>query len=168
MIVSMENRKTIPITLEEMTDEQRAVIQDCKADINLLLPLSLRRAIKHSNIYIDFDFEIKSCVASNGGDIMYFHTYNYKVEFKHNRVKADKPCIANYHIVATPSDDDYLKDEVRHIKQDVVIGKGGQWYGRKIKSVFRNIYDWMQGQGHADIAKVVTECTRRIVEGNNN
>lgn len=164
----MENNKTIPTSLEEMTTKQKRLIEECRLSIYNKLPIDLRRQIKHLNIKYDFSFSIESNVASNGGDIMYYHTYNYKIEFKHSRVKSPQPCIAYFKIVATPSDDDYLKNEITHIKQHSPSCTIGRYFGRITRQALFEISKWMQqGQGNKDMTAAVKRCTRKIVEASN-
>lgn len=162
--------KTVPTSLEEMTVEQKRLIEECRLSIYNNFPIDLRRQIKYLNIKYDFSFDIESNVAGNGGDIMYYHTYNYKIEFKHSRVKSPQPCIAYFKIVATPSDDDYLKNEITHIKQDspncTIIGR---YFGRVTRQALFEITKWMQQcQGYGNMKAAVTRCTRKIVEASSN
>ena len=56
----MKNTKTIPNTIQEMTDKQKSLIDDCKIDIYNGLPVDLRRQIGGYNIEYKFSFDIKN------------------------------------------------------------------------------------------------------------
>jgi hypothetical protein len=162
----MENNKTIPTSLKEMTDEQRAIIDDCKYYILLSIPNHIRSAMADCDIDSDFNLTVNNNTDSENEEVENSVSFNYDITFSRSDINYPVTVTGVFEVLIFSDNDFRLKKESISISYDVSFFRSFFNYGdcSRAASVFDRIISWLSNSGSAFIFEKLRYSSCQVVK----